>query len=103
MGERVLLEPNLIDGTCLYCRGGRYNLCEHLVVVGCTTSGALADAFVAPAGRFHHVPEGMSMTEAAMVEPLSTATHAVRVDELLQQALSRRTRGGQERQVPPTL
>jgi 2-desacetyl-2-hydroxyethyl bacteriochlorophyllide A dehydrogenase len=79
VGERVLLEPNLIDGTCLYCRTGRYNLCEHLVVVGCTTSGALADAFVAPAGRFHLVPDGMSMTEAAMVEPLSTATHAVRV------------------------
>ena len=30
-------------------------------------------------------------------------THAVRVDELLQQALSRRTHGGQERQIPPTL
>ena len=79
VGERVLLEPNLIDGTCLYCRGGRYTLCEHLLVVGCTTSGALADAFVAPAGRFHRVPDPMSMTEAAMVEPLSTATHAVRV------------------------
>jgi L-iditol 2-dehydrogenase len=42
VGERVLLEPNLIDGTCVYCRNGRYNLCEHLLVVGCTTSGAMA-------------------------------------------------------------
>jgi L-iditol 2-dehydrogenase len=48
-------------------------------VVGCQTSGALADAFVAPAERFHRVPAGMTMAEAAMVEPLSTATHAVRV------------------------
>lgn len=79
VGERVLLEPNLIDGTCVYCRDGRYNLCEHLLVVGCTTTGAMADAFVAPAERFHRVPDGMSMTEAAMVEPLSTATHAARV------------------------
>jgi L-iditol 2-dehydrogenase len=79
VGERVLLEPNLIDGTCVYCRNGRYNLCEHLLVVGCTTPGAMADAFVAPAERFHRVPDGMSMTEAAMVEPLSTATHAARV------------------------
>jgi threonine dehydrogenase-like Zn-dependent dehydrogenase len=47
-GDAVLLEPNLVDGECLYCRGGRYNLCEHLRVVGCQTSGALADAFVAP-------------------------------------------------------
>ena len=78
-GDRVLLEPNLVDGDCRYCREGRYNLCEHLRVVGCQTAGALADAFVAPARRFHRVPEGMTAREAAMVEPLSTATHAVRV------------------------
>jgi 2-desacetyl-2-hydroxyethyl bacteriochlorophyllide A dehydrogenase len=80
-GDAVLLEPNLVDRDCLYCRTGRYNLCEHLQVVGCQTSGALADAFVAPAERFHRVPEGMSMAAAALVEPLSTATHAVRVAE----------------------
>ncbi|MDQ6605860.1 MAG: alcohol dehydrogenase catalytic domain-containing protein [Actinomycetota bacterium] len=78
-GDAVLLEPNLVDHTCLYCKNGRYNLCEHLQVVGCQTSGALADAFVAPAERFHHIPSEMTMPEAAMVEPLSTATHAVRV------------------------
>lgn len=80
-GDEVLLEPNLIDGICWYCRTGRYNLCEHLAVVGCQTAGALAEAFVAPAGRFHHIPAGMSMMQAATVEPLSTATHAVRVAE----------------------
>jgi 2-desacetyl-2-hydroxyethyl bacteriochlorophyllide A dehydrogenase len=79
LGDAVLLEPNLVDQTCWYCQTGRYNLCQHLKVVGCQTSGALADAFVAPAQRFHRVPAGMSMAEAAMVEPLSTATHAVRV------------------------
>ncbi len=79
VGDPVLLEPNLIDGSCAYCRSGRYNLCEHLAVVGCQTAGALAEAFVAPAARFHRIPPGMSMTAAALVEPLSTATHAVRM------------------------
>lgn len=79
VGDPVLLEPNLIDGSCEYCRSGRYNLCEHLVVVGCQAAGALAEAFVAPAERFHRIPEGMSMTAAALVEPLSTATHAIRM------------------------
>lgn len=81
VGERVLLEPNLVDHSCIYCRTGRYNLCEQLKVVGCQTAGALAEAFVAPSERFHQVPSGMTMTEAAMVEPLSTATHAVRIAE----------------------
>jgi L-iditol 2-dehydrogenase len=79
VGDPVLLEPNLIDGSCEYCRSGRYNLCEHLVVVGCQTAGALAEAFVAPAARFHRIPDGVSMMGAALVEPLSTATHAVRM------------------------
>jgi L-iditol 2-dehydrogenase len=78
-GDAVLLEPNLVDHSCRYCSTGRYNLCEQLVVVGCQTAGALAEAFVAPAERFHRVPEGMSMAQAAMVEPLSTATHALRI------------------------
>ncbi|HXW81908.1 MAG TPA: alcohol dehydrogenase catalytic domain-containing protein [Acidimicrobiales bacterium] len=79
VGERVLLEPNLVCGHCSYCVSGRYNLCEVLAVVGCQTAGGMADAFVAPASRFHVVPEGMSDAQAALVEPMSTAMHAVRV------------------------
>jgi 2-desacetyl-2-hydroxyethyl bacteriochlorophyllide A dehydrogenase len=78
IGDRVLLEPNLVCGRCFYCAAGRYNLCENLVVVGCQTAGGLAEAFVAPGGRLHAVPVGMSWTAAALVEPLSTATHAAR-------------------------
>lgn len=78
-GDRVLLEPNLVCGRCFYCTSGRYNLCEKLEVVGCQTAGALAETFVAPAGRLHHIPEGMSWTAAALVEPLATATHAARL------------------------
>lgn len=79
VGDRVLLEPNVVCGQCWYCRSGRYNLCEHLRVVGCQMDGAMADEFVAPAGRFHRVPDGLSTRAAAMVEPMSTGTHAARV------------------------
>src|ERR1700730_3635903 len=47
--------------------------------MGCQTAGGLAEAFVAPSGRLHLVPGGMSWTAAALVEPLSTATHATRM------------------------
>jgi len=75
-GARVILEPNLFCGVCIYCASGRYNLCEDLVVVGAQMAGGMAEAFKAPADRFHLVPEGMSDAEAALVEPLSTAVHA---------------------------
>jgi L-iditol 2-dehydrogenase len=77
-GDRVLAEANLICGHCIYCRAGRYNLCEELKVLGCQTDGAMADLFTIRASRLHRVPEALSDAEAAMVEPLSTATHAVR-------------------------
>jgi L-iditol 2-dehydrogenase len=79
VGTRVLLEPNVTCGACEYCTSGRYNLCEKLVVVGCQSPGAMAEAFVVPASRLYLVPEGMSDAGAALVEPMSTATHAVRV------------------------
>ncbi len=79
VGDRVLLEPNLVCGTCWYCRSGRYNLCSDLAVVGCQCAGAMADAFTVSAARLHQVPAGMSDAAAALVEPLSTATHATRL------------------------
>lgn len=82
VGDRVLLEPNVVCGQCHYCTSGRYNLCERLQVVGCQMDGAMAEAFNVPADRLHHVPAGMTSVQAAMVEPLSTATHAVRVAAL---------------------
>jgi 2-desacetyl-2-hydroxyethyl bacteriochlorophyllide A dehydrogenase len=39
----------------------------------------MADAFTAPASRFHAVPEDLTDAQAALVEPLSTAVHAVRM------------------------
>jgi 2-desacetyl-2-hydroxyethyl bacteriochlorophyllide A dehydrogenase len=78
-GMRVILEPNLVCGQCPYCRSGRYNVCERLRVVGCQTAGAMADAFTAPANRFHVIPDSLTDAQAALAEPLSTAVHAVRM------------------------
>lgn len=78
-GMRVILEPSLYCGQCPYCRAGRYNLCERLRVVGCQAVGAMADAFTAPASRFHVIPDSLTDTQAALVEPLATAIHAVRM------------------------
>ncbi|WP_433280610.1 zinc-dependent alcohol dehydrogenase [Pseudonocardia xinjiangensis] len=78
-GDRVVLEPSLVCGKCRRCREGRYNICEKLAVVGCQTAGGMADAFTVPRDRLHRVPEGMSDELAALVEPLATPVHAVRL------------------------
>jgi L-iditol 2-dehydrogenase len=77
-GDPVVLEPNLVCGTCRQCRSGRYNICRNLAVFGCQTTGGMADAFVVPRDRLHRLPDGMSDELAALVEPLATPVHAVR-------------------------
>jgi 2-desacetyl-2-hydroxyethyl bacteriochlorophyllide A dehydrogenase len=78
VGDRILAEANLVCGRCVYCRSGRYNLCENLKVLGCQTGGAMADRFTIAANRLHPSPEALTDSDAALVEPLSTATHAMR-------------------------
>lgn len=58
---------------------GTYNICERLRVVGCQATDAMADAFTPPASRFHVIPDSLSDAQAALVEPLSSALHAVRM------------------------
>lgn len=78
-GERVVVQPNIVCGACHYCRQGRPNLCAHLAVIGFQTEGALAERMLAPLDRLHVVPDAMSDAAAGLVEPLTTAVHAVRV------------------------
>lgn len=81
LGDRVILEPNVACGECAYCLAGRYNLCDELYVIGCSgpLPGAMADRFIAPAARFFKADPRLTRSEAAMVEPLATGVHAIRV------------------------
>lgn len=80
VGDRVTVEPTLVCGTCKQCRAGRENLCENLRFFGCGyEQGGMAEWFTIPASRLHRIPEGFSDEQAALVEPLSTPVHAVRL------------------------
>jgi L-iditol 2-dehydrogenase len=79
VGDRVVVEPNLVCGRCRQCRDGRYNICRNLAVFGCQTPGGLAEEFLLAADRLHRLPDGMPDELAALVEPLATPVHAVRI------------------------
>ncbi len=80
VGTRVAVEPILACGSCKRCRGGEYNLCRTMTFFGCTTPlGGMADRFVIAADRLIPLPASLSDLDAALVEPLSTPVHAVRL------------------------
>jgi L-iditol 2-dehydrogenase len=76
-GERVVVEPIVSCGTCRLCRLGRNNICEKLQLVGLHLSGAFSEYVAVPAKKCYLLPTKVSFEEAALVEPLAVAVHAV--------------------------
>jgi 2-desacetyl-2-hydroxyethyl bacteriochlorophyllide A dehydrogenase len=80
VGQRVTVEPDLPCWECKQCRGGTQNLCENLRFFGCGhDQGGMADYFTIPVNRVHVLPDALSWRAAALVEPMSTPVHAVRI------------------------
>ena len=79
-GTAVAVNPVLYCGVCTRCRQGQVNLCRQMAVYGCgTPSGGMAGYFTVPEANVVALPAGMTREQAALVEPLSTPVHAVRL------------------------
>ena len=76
-GQKVTVEPQVVCGTCWPCRHGKYNLCESLKVMGFQTTGLASECFLVDASKVTPLPESMSFSEGAMIEPLAVTVHAV--------------------------
>lgn len=82
-GMRVAVDPSRPCRTCALCVSGRSNLCPDMRYLGSASTdphvdGAFASYVAVPASGCHVLDEGIEDAEAAMLEPLSVATHAVR-------------------------
>jgi len=79
-GQRVTVVPYLPCGRCKMCASGRENLCENLGFFGCGyRQGGMAEHFTVPADRLFPVPDTLDDHAAALIEPLATPVHAVRL------------------------
>lgn len=81
-GDRVTFDSTISCGTCRFCREGQVNLCENRRVVGVAPAeyrqhGAFAEQLALPERILYRLPDALSYAEAAMVEPVSIAVHAV--------------------------
>ncbi|WP_078808812.1 2,3-butanediol dehydrogenase [Selenihalanaerobacter shriftii] len=79
VGDRVTVEPIRSCGTCVQCNEGYYNLCSNRGFHGFDGGGGgLAEYTTCNADMVHKLPKKMSMEQAALVEPLAAAIHAIR-------------------------
>ena len=83
VGTRVAVEPAISCGKCEFCLEGHPNLCENILFCSTPpTQGALQQYMVHPAELCFPIPDSVTDTQGAMLEPLGIALHAVRLAKL---------------------
>ena len=77
VGDRVVVDPNVVDDICFFCERGESHLCSALSPLGVGRNGGFAERSVVPERYLHHVPENVSLLEAALVEPLACCIRGI--------------------------
>ena len=76
-GDRVCMEPGVPCMKCEECLTGHYNLCKDVRFWATPPyDGVLSEYVAHPAAFTFKIPDNMSFTEGALVEPLAIGLHA---------------------------
>lgn len=91
-GMRVTVNPLVTCLTCPACKSGRENLCPNRQIISMMPrQGAFAQYVAMPMRNLVEVPEGVSLSKAALAEPLAVSWHAARLAlEALHPSMDRR-------------
>lgn len=89
-GERVTINPLVVDPACPYAIEGRWHLSPTRQIISMPPRpGAFAEYVRIPERNVVAIPESMPMAHAALAEPVAVAWHAVRIGvEKLHQPLA---------------
>jgi threonine dehydrogenase-like Zn-dependent dehydrogenase len=76
-GDRVGLNPSWGCGQCPHCADGSPNMCRSWRHLGITLDGTFSEYRVVPAFAACKLPDGVSMAEAAVLEPVMLAVRTL--------------------------
>lgn len=76
IGERVTANPLVTCGRCEACLGGRQQLCANRKLLSAALPGSNAEFVKIAAANVFRVPEGLSLQDAALAEPVACAVRA---------------------------
>lgn len=77
VGERVVINPILYDGTCSYCAVGSIEICDDRPFLGTDYPGGFAQYVAVRSKNIIKLPDTVSFKSGALMEPLCVAIHAV--------------------------
>lgn len=76
-GTPVAVDPNIACRVCRPCRRGQPHLCSNLRALGVDLDGGFAEYTLAPRAQCFALPEGVSLLEGAMAEPVACCVHGM--------------------------
>lgn len=78
MDARVGVFPLIPCGECAPCRNRQYEMCRNYSYLGSRRDGGFAEYVAVPAENLIRLPNNVTFEEAAMLEPMAVAVHAIR-------------------------
>lgn len=78
IGKRVGIFPLIPCYSCGPCLVGKYEMCRNYGYLGSRQDGGFAEYAAVPEKNLITLPVGVSFEEAAMLEPMAVAVHALR-------------------------
>lgn len=78
LNKRVGIFPLIPCHECEPCQKKQYEMCRHYSYLGSRRHGAFAEYVAVPKANLIELPDNVSFEDAAMMEPMSVAAHAIR-------------------------
>jgi len=87
IGDRVTFDSTIYCGHCFFCTRGDINLCDNRQVLGVSPGeyrrhGAFAEYVAVPRRIMYRLPANLTYEQAALIEAVSVAVHAVNLTPL---------------------
>ena len=81
-GSRVGVFPLIPCGVCPQCSQKKYEMCDNYNYTGSRCDGAFAEYVCVPCSNLIQLPDNAGFDQAAMLEPMAVAVHAMRATDI---------------------
>ena len=78
IGKRVGVFPLIPCKSCAPCKAKKFEMCRHYSYLGSRTNGGFAEYVAVPVWNLIELPDNVTFEQAAMLEPMAVAVHALR-------------------------
>ena len=82
IGKHVGIFPLIPCKNCLQCKEKHYEMCSSYDYIGSRRDGAFAEYVAVPIWNLIEIPNSITFTQAAMLEPLAVGLHACKIADI---------------------